>query len=87
MSVEIRCILILKRIKIKVLPPSRRQATVHWTAALDGSNLSVEKMKSECRDSLHFDSRENQNQGVAAVEPSASNCPPDSCIELFESLT
>lgn len=27
----------------------------------------------------------NGNQGVAAVKPAASNCPPDSCIELFES--
>ena len=27
-----------------------------------------------------------QNQCVAAVQPLASNCPPDSCIELFESL-
>ena len=27
----------------------------------------------------------NENYGVAAVEPAASNCPPDSCIELFES--
>ena len=28
----------------------------------------------------------NQNQCVAAVKPSASNCPPESCIESFESL-
>ena len=27
----------------------------------------------------------NENQGVAAVEPAASNCPPDSCIKMFES--
>ena len=27
----------------------------------------------------------NQNQCVAAVKPSASNCPPGSCIVLFES--
>ena len=35
---------------------------------------------SECRDSLHSDSFGNQNQSVAAVKPSASNCPLDSCI-------
>ena len=29
--------------------------------------------------------RGNQNLGVAAVQPAASNCPPDSCIEWFES--
>ena len=27
----------------------------------------------------------NENQGVAAVEPAASNCPPDSRIKMFES--
>ena len=40
---------------------------------------------SECRDSLHSDSFGNQNHSVAAVKPSASNCPLDSCIGLFES--
>ena len=29
---------------------------------------------------------ENPNQGVANLEPAASNCPPDSCIGFFKSL-
>ena len=33
-----------------------------------------------------YDSFGNQNHSVAAVKPSASNCPLDSCIKLFESL-
>ena len=32
---------------------------------------------SEWGDSVHY--------GVDPVEPGSSNCPPDSCIELFES--
>ena len=32
-----------------------------------------------------YDSFGNQNHSVAAVKPSASNCPLDSCIGLFES--
>ena len=37
------------------------------------------------RDSFAFSSRREENRGVAAVEPSASDCPPDSRIYLFES--
>ena len=32
-----------------------------------------------------YDSFGNQNHSVAAVKPSASNCPLDGCIGLFES--
>ena len=40
---------------------------------------------SEWRDSFAFSSRREENRGVAAVEPSASDCPPDSRIWSFES--
>ena len=39
----------------------------------------------EWRDSFAFSSRREENGGVAAVEPSASDCPPDSRISSFKS--
>jgi len=35
---------------------------------------------SEWRDSFAFSSRREENRGVAAVKPTASDCPPDSRI-------
>ena len=44
-----------------------------------------QRLWSEWRDSLHSHSQGNENYGVVAVQPATSSCPPDSCIELFES--
>ena len=41
------------------------------------NSLHLHATASECRDSVHY--------GVDPVEPGSSNCPPDSCIKLFES--
>ena len=43
---------------------------------LFGSNVEIR---------LHLRPKKDANRGIAAVEPASSKCPPDTCIESFES--
>ena len=77
---------------INVLPPSSWRQAALIRAAFDFSSLTPINRKvqtpqkrildfwSEWRDSFAFSSQREENRGVAAVEPSASDCPPDSRI-------